>query len=128
MKYDNSINPHRLYRNRQEGWIAGVCSGLADYLDVSPGIIRFLAVIFFMFSGGMALFVYIVGVFLLKPKPTKIFQNHAEEVFWRGVTRSPRDTLSALKYKFMVLNEKVCKMEDHVTSREYELEQEYKNL
>ncbi len=40
--------------------IAGVCAGLANYLDVDVAIIRVAAVIL-AFSGGAALLAYIIG-------------------------------------------------------------------
>ncbi|HET9482287.1 MAG TPA: PspC domain-containing protein, partial [Candidatus Polarisedimenticolia bacterium] len=35
----------RLYRLRDEGKIAGVCAGIADYLDVDPVAVRLAAVL-----------------------------------------------------------------------------------
>lgn len=34
----------RLFRNTKDKMIGGVCSGLADYLDVDPTVIRLLTV------------------------------------------------------------------------------------
>jgi len=35
----------RLYRSRNNRWIAGVCGGIGEYLNVDPTIIRILAII-----------------------------------------------------------------------------------
>ena len=35
-----SLNPHRLYRDRDRARIAGVCAGLADYLGINPFLVR----------------------------------------------------------------------------------------
>jgi len=49
----------RLYRSRNEEMIAGVCGGLADYLNVDPTVIR-LVFLLLLFAGGGGLFIYII--------------------------------------------------------------------
>jgi len=39
------MEPKRLYRSRTNRWIAGVCGGLGEYLNIDPTIIRILAII-----------------------------------------------------------------------------------
>ena len=49
----------RLYRNKSDVMIAGVCSGLAKYFDVDPTAIR-LAFVLLLFVGFGGLWVYLV--------------------------------------------------------------------
>ncbi len=49
----------RLYRSRSEEMIAGVCGGLADYLNVDPTVIR-LVFLLLLFAGGGGLFIYLI--------------------------------------------------------------------
>ena len=35
----------RLYRSRNNRWIAGVCGGIGEYFNIDPIIIRILAII-----------------------------------------------------------------------------------
>jgi len=35
----------RLYRSRNNKWIAGVCGGIAEYAGIDPIIVRVLAII-----------------------------------------------------------------------------------
>ena len=49
----------RLYRNKSDVMIAGVCSGLAKYLDVDPTAIR-LAFVLLLFVGLGGLWIYLV--------------------------------------------------------------------
>ena len=49
----------RLYRSRNEEMIAGVCGGLAEYLNVDPTVIR-LVFLLLLFAGGGGLFLYVV--------------------------------------------------------------------
>lgn len=49
----------RLVRVKSEGKIAGVCSGLADYFDLDPVLVR-LAFVLLLCVGGMGFIAYIV--------------------------------------------------------------------
>jgi len=51
-------SPKRLYRSREK-MVAGVCSGLADYLNIDPTIIRILFVVI-AFAGGASLLAYLI--------------------------------------------------------------------
>ena len=52
-------NSKRLYRSRDDRMIAGVCAGLAEYIDIDPTIIRLLFVLG-LFAGGATFWAYIV--------------------------------------------------------------------
>jgi phage shock protein C len=49
-----------LYRNEHDKWIAGVASGLADYLQIDVKIVRLLFCLSIPFLAGTGLLVYIV--------------------------------------------------------------------
>lgn len=55
----------RLYRIKDGAWIAGICSGLAAYFDIDVAIIRVLAVFAGLLTGGWALLLYIIAMFLI---------------------------------------------------------------
>jgi len=59
----------RLFRSRDK-MLAGVCSGLGNYLDIDPTIVR-LAFVIFGFAGGAAVLVYII-MWIIVPEE-KIF-------------------------------------------------------
>jgi phage shock protein C len=58
----------RLYKSQKNKIIAGVCGGIAEYLDVDPVLIRLIAVLFF-FTGGATLIAYIVGMIIIPSRP-----------------------------------------------------------
>jgi len=41
----------RIYRSRGEAQIAGVCGGIAEYLNVDPVVVRLVAVVVTFFTG-----------------------------------------------------------------------------
>ena len=51
-------SPKRLYRSREK-MVAGVCSGLADYFNIDPTIMRVLFVVI-AFAGGASLLAYLI--------------------------------------------------------------------
>ena len=57
--------PRRLYRLAYDKKWAGVCAGLAKYLDVDVTLIRIAVVAAFFCSGGLVFFAYIVASFIM---------------------------------------------------------------
>ena len=51
----------RLQRNRQDRVLGGVCSGIAEQLDVDPLLVRIAAVAVALISGGAAVVAYLVA-------------------------------------------------------------------
>lgn len=61
--------PRRLYRSEEGRMLAGICGGLADYLDLDPTVIRVLFVVAGMFGWGV--FLYLV-MWLIVPTRSKV--------------------------------------------------------
>lgn len=58
----------RLYRSTTNKSIAGVCGGLAEYLNVDPTLIRLLWV-FFVLAAGTGLLAYIIAAIIIPQNP-----------------------------------------------------------
>ena len=50
----------RLFRSRNDRMLAGVAGGLAEMWDADPALIRIVWALLVIFTGGVALLVYIV--------------------------------------------------------------------
>jgi len=61
----------RLYRDKSNDMLAGVCSGIAKYLDVDATIIR-LVFVLFAFMGGGGLWIYLVLWVIMPEAPIAI--------------------------------------------------------
>lgn len=59
---DNNIK--RLYRSRDNRMIAGVCAGLAEYVEIDPTIVRLLFVLG-IFAGGATFWAYLVMMLVI---------------------------------------------------------------
>jgi phage shock protein PspC (stress-responsive transcriptional regulator) len=53
--------PRRLYRLAYDKKIAGVCSGIAKYLDVDVTLVRILVITIMILSGGVGFLAYIAA-------------------------------------------------------------------
>jgi phage shock protein C len=59
----------RLYRSRDDRMLAGVAGGLADYWGADPSLIRVIWALLIIFTGGLALVVYIVMAIVIPEEP-----------------------------------------------------------
>jgi phage shock protein PspC (stress-responsive transcriptional regulator) len=59
----------RLYRSRDDRMLAGVAAGVAEALDADPSIIRIAWALLTIFTGGIALVVYIVMAIVVPEDP-----------------------------------------------------------
>jgi phage shock protein C len=55
----------RLYRSRDDRVIAGVAGGLAERWDADPSIVRLVWALLVVFTGGIALLVYVIMAFIV---------------------------------------------------------------
>jgi phage shock protein C len=111
-----------LYRSRQ-GVILGVCRGISDYFDFSLMWTRILAVIFLLVSGFWpAMGLYFIAALLMKPAPVIPIQTEAEQEFYDSYTQSRNGALFRLRRRYQKLERRIQRMEDKVTSREFDWE------
>lgn len=125
-----SRNPKRFFRSRTDKVVAGVCGGLADRFGWEPLLVRVAAVVLFFFMAGPLVVVAYVVAWVITPyAPIGYGSFSAEEdAFWRGVSDRPRATFGTIKYSFMDLDERLKNIERTVTSDEWRLRQEFKDL
>ncbi len=73
---------HRLYRDSENGWLFGVCAGLADIFRVNVAGVRVLAVALGWFFTVPTVIAYVVLGMLLRDRPLR-YQGHSDERhFW----------------------------------------------
>lgn len=71
------------YRDRENGWIFGVCAGLADRFNLNVGAVRIIAIIALMLFTLMTTIVYLGATFLIREKPLVYSGRESEYDFWR---------------------------------------------
>lgn len=118
-------NPHRLYRDKENAMLAGVCSGIAEYAGLNvkgTRIVYALLCLTPMFA--FMMISYVVLAFVLPVKPESLYENKEQAEFWRGVSNAPSDVFGSLSHRFRELNMRLERMEAHVTSKEFEIDRE----
>ena len=122
-----SPSPTRMYRNRQEGVFCGVCAGIAEFFGFEVTLTRvvtFAAMFFFP----MLLLVYIALCFFLPVKPERLYRDEHEQDFWRSIRTSPTSTFSDVRHRFRSMEARLQRIERYVTSRNFTLDQEFRDL
>lgn len=119
-------NPHRLYRDKKNAMLAGVCAGFAEYAGLNRKGVRLVTILLMFFPPFFAFIVltYVVLAIALPTKPDDLYETQEQAEFWRGVTNAPADVFGSLRHRFRELNVRLEKMEAFVTSREFEFDSE----
>ena len=60
----------KLYRNTSNKMIAGVCSGLAEYINIDPTIVRLIWALIALSGAGLV--AYLVAAIIIPEKPSDI--------------------------------------------------------
>lgn len=61
-----TTTPRKLTRSRDQRVVAGVCGGVAEYLNMDPTLVRVLFALFTVLTaGGVGLLAYAVGVLVI---------------------------------------------------------------
>ena len=114
------------YRARN-GVILGVIKGLAEYFNFSVFWSRVVAVGFLVFTGIWPIAgLYLLAGLLMKPEPVVQFQNDDDEEFYSSYTASRKMGLHRLKTTFDNLERRLRRLEDTVTTKEYDWERRFR--
>lgn len=123
MKQYTQLRWDRLYRSR-DGMILGVCKGLARFLDISVFWTRFAAVLLLIFTGFWPVTgIYLLAGFLLKPEPVLPLNTDEENDFYHVYAQSRKEGVARVKTKFERLEKRIRRLEDVITSREFDWDQ-----
>lgn len=118
-------NTKGIYRAR-DGVFLGVCKGIADYFDFSVFLVRMAFVVFFIFSGFWPVIgVYLVAAFFMKPVPVVPLESEEEQDFYDSYVASPRGATQRLRRKFDELDRRIRRMEDQVTTKDYDWQRRF---
>lgn len=147
-----------LYRDPEQGKIAGVCAGVAQYFGLETWLVRILFVTgFFLLAGPFVLVAYVAAWFILDKKneigasKAQSFNSYQQSMGkgWRNTTcnmdgiesskievktkvwqagEPPRQALLDITERFKSAEARLRKMETYVTSREFQLNREISRL
>lgn len=114
-----------IYRARN-GVIMGVCRGIADYFDIPVTWVRLACVVILFFSGLWPMIgIYIIASFIMKPRPVKPIETEDEKDFYDNYINSRQGAIRTLKTRFSALERRIRRIEDSVTTREFEWDRKF---
>ena len=77
-----------LYRDRQNGWVVGVCSGLAERFNFRVGTVRVIAIISLLLFFWLTAALYLGATVLIREKPLLYSGRNSENEFWYRYKRN----------------------------------------
>jgi len=119
----------RFYRDKRNGKLFGVCSGIADYTGFDANLVRvcFLAAVFM--SGGSVLPFYFIAAMVTPTKPRELdLVDREERQFWQGVRASPTRTARDIRSRFRDIDRRLADIESYVTTENRSLAREIEQL
>jgi phage shock protein C len=144
----------KLYRNKREAKVFGVCAGIADYLEVNVFAVRMFVLVTVCMTG-IPILLYIGASLILDVKPDYLYEAEhkadaqqragvnaqaggglgrgAAEAHYahdelRGDRYSKRREFQFCVRKFAALSERLARMEAYVTSNRFKLHREFRNI
>ncbi len=116
-----------LYRSSTQGWIGGVCAGLAESYGQPVWLARIIFLTLFVFSGSLAVLLYLAGVVLLERRPAQSRKETPRKpAFDYGQPMSTR--LRQISERMQALDRRLQSMERYVTSSRFRFNNEFKDL
>lgn len=71
------------YRDRENGWVFGVCAGIADRFNFRVGTVRVVAFISLLLFFWITAALYLGATLLIREKPLLYSGHRSEDEFWR---------------------------------------------
>ena len=75
------------YRDRENGWIFGVCAGIADRFNFHVATVRVIAVVSLLVTFWLTAGIYLAAALLIREKPLVFSGRDSESEFWRSYRR-----------------------------------------
>lgn len=118
----------RLYRDKINGKLFGVCAGVADYTGVDINLVRVAAVLLTLMGVGIIVPAYFLAAALLPVKPASLYVDREEQRFWQGVRQSPGRTAREVRARFRDIDRRLAEIEQYYVSSNPRLAAEIERL
>lgn len=109
-----------LYRSRKNVWIGGVCSGIANYLGIRPGIVRALTLVSLFVLGGVTVWGYVILWIILDKEPKRRHQSAAARGTANETGTTPLDTDTCAR-NLRAAEQRLRNVEAYMTSKQFRL-------
>jgi len=128
--YYSATDQNKLYRDRNNAVVLGVCAGIADYFGFDLKLTRICTAIGGLIFFPMVIIIYVILSIVLEDMPGQPRHDRRSEDYAlrRRVRSEPHATLRSVRFRFRELDRRLQHLEKHVTSRKFDLEREFDHL
>ncbi|WP_137681220.1 envelope stress response membrane protein PspC [Aurantiacibacter suaedae] len=118
----------KLYRDKANGKLFGVCAGIADYTGVDAFWVR-IALVFLTFAtGGWTIPAYVIASVILNKKPPYLYAEPEETRYWQSVRQSPKRTAREIRARMKDIDRRLAEVESYYVSSNPRLSAEIERL
>ena len=120
----------KLYRDKQNAKLMGVCSGIADYTGVNAFWVRlaFIAMILTGIMSPVVLPLYFLAGLLLNKKPPHLYVDAEETKYWQRVRQSPKRTAREIRSRMKDIDRRLADVETYYVTSNPRLSAEIERL
>ncbi len=129
--YRSDGSGNKLYLDKKNGMIAGVCAGIADHFGLDRWLVRIITITLLIFTNSLVIFIYILAWIVLDNKPDDYIDDELEKEFAferikRKVTGG--NGFSDTFNRFAQLELRMRRLEAYITSKRFDLSKEINDL
>lgn len=129
--YDYSEPEKKLRRNKIDGVLGGVCSGIGDHTGIDHLVVRIAFVASVLFLGFPLILYFVAWAIIPKDKRAPYVREYREA--YRARRDNPQEPLRTasfrdVKSKFRSLETRLQDLERSITSKEWKLNREFRDL
>ena len=119
----------RFYRDKRNGKIMGICSGIADYTGFDVTLVRICMIAALFLSSGSIIPIYFIAGWISPDKPAELDYSDGEDrQFWQGVRASPARSAREIRSRFRDMDRRLADIESYVTTENRSLSREIEQL
>ena len=118
----------KLYRDKQNGKVFGVCSGIADYTGVNVFWVRLGTFLLTCALGPITIAAYIFAGIFLPSKPAELYVDLQEQRYWQRVRQSPARTAREVRARFRDIDRRLAEVETYYVTSNPRLSAEIERL
>ena len=119
----------RFYRDKRNGKVMGICSGIADYTGFDVTLVRIGMIAALFLSSGSIIPIYFIAGWITPTRPSGLdYHDREDRQFWQGVRASPARTARDIRSRFRDIDRRLADIESYVTSENRSLAREIEQL
>lgn len=119
---------YRLRRDPENGWVLGVCAGLAEYFGLPIALVRILTMAGLVFFSIPTLVLYFALALFMPRRRTSLPTDPGTRRFHQRLNRGTHEALDDIEADMATIGTRLEQVERYLTSRRYRLNEEFRNL